>query len=64
MALLEVKQAIEKTVAKSRELYRLGFKCRFVDRLFWAGRGEFGKYEKVEKADGSEVTVAICRNGS
>ncbi len=55
----EVKKAIEVTVAKEvEELYKLGF--RGVDLLtacFGQAVSEFGRYEKVEKADGSEVTV-------
>jgi len=55
-----VKKAIEKTVFKEvGDLYSLGF--RGVDLLtacFGQAVSEFGKYEKVEKADGSEVTVA------
>lgn len=56
----EVKKAIEKTVAKEiEELYQLGFRgSDLLTACFGQAVSEFGKYEKVEKADGSEVTVA------
>ena len=56
----EVKKAIEKTVAKEvEELYRLGFRgADLLTACFGQAVSEFGKYEKVEKANGSEVTVA------
>lgn len=56
----EVKKAIEKTVAKEvNDLYRLGFRgADLLTACFGQAVSEFGKYEKVEKADGSEVTVA------
>lgn len=56
----EVKKAIEITVAKEvEELYRLGFRgADLLTACFGQAVSEFGKYEKVEKADGSEVTVA------
>ena len=56
----DVKKAIEKTVAKEvEELYRLGFRgADLLTACFGQAVSEFGKYEKVEKADGSEVTVA------
>lgn len=56
----EVRKAIEKTVAKEvDELYRLGFRgADLLTACFGQAVSEFGKYEKVEKADGSEVTVA------
>jgi hypothetical protein len=56
----EVKKAIEKTVAKEvEELYRLGFRgADLLTACFGQAVSEFGKYEKVEKADGSDVTVA------
>jgi putative DNA methylase len=56
----EVSKAIEKTVAKEvEELYRLGFRgADLLTACFGQAVSEFGKYEKVEKADGSEVTVA------
>jgi len=55
-----VKIAIEKTVAKEvEELYSLGFRgADLLTACFGQAVSEFGKYEKVEKADGSEVTVA------
>lgn len=56
----QVKKAIEKTVAKEvDELYHLGFRgADLLTACFGQAVSEFGKYEKVEKADGSEVTVA------
>jgi len=56
----EVKKAIEKTVAKEvEELYRLGFRgADLLTACFGQAVSEFGKYETVEKANGSEVTVA------
>lgn len=56
----EVKKSIEKTVAKEvDELYSLGFRgADLLTACFGQAVSEFGKYEKVEKADGSEVTVA------
>jgi putative DNA methylase len=56
----DVKQSIEKTVAKEvEELHRLGFRgADLLTACFGQAVSEFGKYEKVEKADGSEVTVA------
>ena len=56
----EAKKAIEKTVAKEvEELYSLGFRgADLLTACFGQAVSEFGKYEKVEKADGSEVTVA------
>lgn len=55
-----VKKAIEKTVAKEvDELYRLGFRgADLLTACFGQAVSEFGQYEKVEKADGSEITVA------
>ena len=55
----EVKKAIEKTVAREvEELYRLGFRgADLLTACFGQAVSEFGKYKKVEKADGSEVTV-------
>ncbi|MFA6084251.1 DUF1156 domain-containing protein [Mucilaginibacter sp.] len=55
-----VKKEIEKTVAKEvHELYSLGFRgADLLTACFGQAVSEFGKYEKVEKADGSEVTVA------
>jgi adenine-specific DNA methylase len=56
----EVKKAIEKTVANEvAYLYQLGFRrADLLTACFGQAVSEFGKYEKVEKADGSEVTVA------
>jgi adenine-specific DNA methylase len=56
----EVKKAIEKRVANEvEELYRLGFRgADLLTACFGQAVSEFGQYEKVEKADGSEVTVA------
>ncbi len=56
----EVSKAIERTVAKEvDELYSLGFRgADLLTACFGQAVSEFGKYEKVEKADGSEVTVA------
>lgn len=55
-----VKKEVEKTVSKEvDELYRLGFRgADLLTACFGQAVSEFGKYEKVEKADGSEVTVA------
>ncbi len=56
----EVKKSIESTVSSEvEELYRLGFRgADLLTACFGQAVSEFGKYEKVEKADGSEVTVA------
>jgi len=56
----EVKKAIEITVEKEvKKLYELGFRgADLLTACFGQAVSEFGKYEKVEKADGSEVTVA------
>ena len=56
----EVKKAIELTVEKEvAVLYSLGFRgADLLTACFGQAVSEFGKYEKVEKADGSEVTVA------
>jgi len=55
-----VKQSIEQKVIKEvNELYNLGFRgADLLTACFGQAVSEFGKYEKVEKADGSEVTVA------
>jgi len=55
-----VKKAIETTVEKEvKELYALGFRgADLLTACFGQAVSEFGKYQKVEKADGSEVTVA------
>lgn len=54
-----VKKSVEETVAKEvEELYRLGFRgADLLTACFGQAVSEFGKYEKVEKADGSDVTV-------
>lgn len=56
----EVKKAIEVRVAKEVELlYALGFRgADLLTACFGQAVSEFGRYQKVEKADGSEVTVA------
>lgn len=55
-----VKKAIETTVEAEVELlYNLGFRgADLLTACFGQAVSEFGKYEKVEKADGSEVTVS------
>ncbi len=55
----QVKRAIEKKVEEEvAELYGLGFRgADLLTACFGKAVGEFGKYERVEKADGSEVTV-------
>lgn len=55
-----VKNAIEKNVEKEVELlYSLGFRgADLLTACFGQAVSEFGKYQKVEKADGSEVTVS------
>ncbi len=56
----EVKKEIEKTVEKEvTELYQLGFRgADLLTACFGQAVSVFGQFEKVEKADGSEVTVA------
>lgn len=56
----EVKKAIAKTVAEEVELlYRLGFRgADLLTACFGQAVSEFGRYARVEKADGTEVTVA------
>ena len=56
----DVRKAIEKKVEKEvDELYRLGFRgADLLTACFGQAVSEFGNYEKVEKADGSEVSVA------
>jgi putative DNA methylase len=56
----EVKKAIEQTVRKEvGELYRLGFRgADLLTACFGPAVSEFGRYKLVEKADGTEVTVA------
>lgn len=55
----EVKKAIETTIEKEvDELFRMGFRgADLLTACFGQAVSEFGKYEKVEKSDGSEVTV-------
>lgn len=54
-----VKKEIEETVSKEvDELYRLGFRgADLLTACFGQAVSVFGKYEKVEKADGNEVLV-------
>lgn len=56
----EVKNAIEKKVEEEvAELYALGFRgADLLTACFGKAVGEFGRYERVEKASGDEVTVA------
>jgi adenine-specific DNA methylase len=56
----EVKKAIDQKVeAEVAELYALGFRgADLLTACFGKAVGEFGKYERVEKASGEEVTVA------
>ena len=56
----QVKAAIEKKVeAEVAELYGLGFRgADLLTACFGKAVGEFGKYSRVEKASGDEVTVA------
>jgi putative DNA methylase len=56
----QVKAAIEKKVEEEvAELYGLGFRgADLLTACFGKAVGEFGKYERVEKASGDEVTVA------
>lgn len=55
-----IKKAIELAVSKEvKALYALGFRgADLLTACFGKAVSEFGIYEKVEKADGSEVTVA------
>ena len=55
-----VKSAIEKKVGSEvEELYALGFRgADLLTACFGQAVSEFGKYEKVERADGTEVIVA------
>jgi len=55
-----VKKAIETTVEKEVQLlYSLGFRgADLLTACFGQAVSEFGKYEKVEKSDGTEVSVA------
>lgn len=56
----EIRAAIERRVQEEVELlYKLGFRgADLLTACFGQAVSEFGKYERVEKADGSEVTVA------
>ena len=56
----QVKAAIEKKVEEEvAELYGLGFRgADLLTACFGKAVGEFGKYSRVEKASGDEVTVA------
>jgi putative DNA methylase len=56
----EIKKSIESTVSHEVEkLYRLGFRgADLLTACFGQAVSEFGKYEKVEKADGSDVSVS------
>jgi putative DNA methylase len=56
----DVKKAIELRVEKEvDQLYKLGFRgSDLLTACFGQAVSEFGKYEKVEKADGSEVRVS------
>jgi len=55
----EVKNAIELKVKREvEELYKLGFRgADLLTACFGPAVSEFGKYERVEKASGEEVTV-------
>jgi putative DNA methylase len=56
----QIKKAIEVTVSKEvDELYRLGFRgADLLTACFGQAVSEFGKFGRVEKADGTEVSVA------
>ena len=56
----DVKRSIERTVEREvGQLYKLGFRgADLLTACFGQAVSEFGKYERVEKADGSKVTVA------
>jgi len=56
----DVRLSIEAAVAKEvNELYSLGFRgADLLTACFGQAVSEFGKYERVEKADGSEVKVS------
>jgi putative DNA methylase len=56
----EIKKEIEKTVSeKVDELYKLGFRgADLLTACFGQAVSVFGKFQKVEKADGSEVSVS------
>jgi adenine-specific DNA methylase len=55
-----IRQAIEQKIKQQvKHLFDLGFRgADLLTACFGQAVGEFGKYEKVEKADGTEVTVA------
>lgn len=56
----DIKKEIEKTVSeKVDELYKLGFRgADLLTACFGQAVSVFGKFKKVEKADGSEVSVS------
>lgn len=56
----DVRSSIEVRVSEEVELlYKLGFRgADLLTACFGQAVSEFGKYQRVEKADGSEVTVA------
>ncbi len=56
----DIRRAIEiKVTEEVDELYKLGFRgADLLTACFGQAVSVFGKYEKVEKADGTEVTVA------
>lgn len=56
----EIKSSIEQRVKDEvKTLYKLGFRgADLLTACFGQAVSEFGKYKKVEKADGTEVTVA------
>ena len=56
----QVKEGVEERVAREVDkLYRLGFRgSDLLTACFGQAVSEFGKYETVEKADGSKVSVA------
>jgi len=52
------KSIVKKVESEVKELFRLGFRgADLLTACFGKAMSEFGKYEKVEKSDGSEVTV-------
>jgi adenine-specific DNA methylase len=66
----EIRAAVlERIKEEVRLLYRLGFRgADLLTACFGQAVSEFGKYERVEKADGTEVTVAelltLARDGA
>ncbi len=56
----EIRRAIERRVAREVEfLYRLGFRgADLLTACFGQAVSEFGRHERVEKADGTLITVA------